>query len=221
MKVPLPEIKGGRVLADWVTESLREAILHGYFEPAEKLDQDLIAAELKVSRTPVREALKVLESEGFVEIRPHRGAFIPKVTAQDISDVYEIRVLLEAEAVHQATPLIPNAVLDELEQSLNEGRAQLRAGNAAHHFINDLYFHKTIFGYVENRLMKDVLESLDNRILRVRRYALLQPGPHLKQSIEEHWAILQAMRQRDMVGAVKAMQIHLESSAVRIQQLRQ
>ena len=80
MKAPLPAIKGGRVLADSVTGSLREAILQGYFEPGEKLDQDLIAEELKVSRTPVREALKVLESEGFVEIRPHRGAFIPKVS---------------------------------------------------------------------------------------------------------------------------------------------
>ena len=219
MKVPLPQPKGGRVLADWITTSLREAILHGYFEQGEKLDQDLIAGELEVSRMPVREALKTLESEGFVEIRPHRGAFIPQVSSQDIREVYEIRVLLEAEAVLQATPLIPDNVLDELQQSLDEGRAQLAAGHTAHHFLNDLFFHQTIFGYVKNRLMKDVLESLGNRIVRVRRFALLQPGPHLTQSIEEHYCILQAMRQRDAEAAAEAMKTHLERSALRIQQL--
>lgn len=221
MKARLPKIEGSRVLTDWVTTSLREAILQDYFEPGEKLDQDLIAKELEVSRTPVREALKVLESEGFVEIRPHRGAFIPQVSLKDIRDVYEIRVLIEAEAVRQVTPLIPDTVLDELEASLDEGRAQLTAGNTAHHFTNDVFFHETIFGYLENRLMKDVLDSLNNRILRVRRFALLKPGSHLTQSIEEHYAILGAMRRRDPEAAAKATEVHLIESALRIQQLAQ
>ena len=78
MRVPLPLVKEGRVLADWVTASLREAILHGYYEPGEKLDQDRIAEELEVSRTPVREAMRRLESEGFVEVRPHHVHSLPR-----------------------------------------------------------------------------------------------------------------------------------------------
>ena len=73
-----------------MTASLREAILHGYFEPGEKLDQDRIAEELEVSRTPVREAMRRLESEGFVEVRPHYGAFIAKVSQQEIHEVYTL-----------------------------------------------------------------------------------------------------------------------------------
>ena len=219
MKVPLPQAKGERVLADWVTASLQQAILHGHFDPGEKLDQDLIAAEFGVSRTPIREALKVLESEGFVEIRPHRGAFIPIISREDVHDIYEVRSLLEAEAVRVATPLIPDSVLDEMERSLDQGREHLSAGDSAHHFVNDTYFHDTIFEYVQNRMMKEVLEGLDNRVLRVRRFALTQPGSHLEESINEHCAILEAMRRRDPQAAAQAMIEHLLKSASRIQEL--
>jgi DNA-binding GntR family transcriptional regulator len=221
MKVPLPKVTGGRVLASWVTASLREAILNGYFEAGEKLDQDLIAKELKVSRTPVREALKVLESEGFIELRPHRGAFIPKVSRQDICEIYEFRGLLEAEMVRQVTPIIPDSVLDELEQSLEENLAQLESEDRAGHVESDIYFHETIVKFVENTLLKESLEGLNNRIIRVRRFAQLQPGYHLLESLEEHRAIFQAMRRRDPEAAAEAMLIHLEKSSQRIQQFTQ
>jgi len=219
MKVPIPLVKEGRVLADWVTASLREAILHGYFEPGEKLDQDRIAEELEVSRTPVREAMRRLESEGFVEVRPHHGAFIAKVSQQDIREVYEIRRLLEAEVVRQVTPLMPESVLDELDRSLTETEVQFEAGDSAQHFESDVYFHETLAGFVENELLKEVLDGLTNRISIVRRFAQLQPGPHLVESFKEHRAILQAMRQRDSEEAAERMGLHLVNSAVRIQEL--
>jgi DNA-binding GntR family transcriptional regulator len=219
MRVPLPLVKEGRVLADWVTASLREAILHGYFESGEKLDQDRIAEELEVSRTPVREAVRRLESEGFVEVRPHHGAFIAKVSPQGIRDVYEIRRLLEAEIARQVTPLIPESVFDELDRSLTETQAQFEAGDSAKHFESDVCFHETIADFVENKLLKEVLDGLTNRISIVRRFAQLQPGPHLVESFKEHRAILQVMRQRDPEQAAELMRLHLEESAVRIQEL--
>ena len=218
MKVPLPEIKDGRVLADWVTASLREAILRGYFDPGEKLDQDRIAKELEVSRTPVREALQRLESEGFVDIRPHYGAFIAVVSKQDVHEIYQVRGLLEAEVVRQVTSLIPDSVFDELELSLAKDQAQLEAGDRVGHFESDIHFHETIISFVENKLLKEILDSLNNRIIRVRRFAQLQPGFHLVESFQEHRAIFQAMRQRDVETAATAMRTHLEKSALRIQQ---
>ncbi len=219
MRVPLPLVKEGRVLADWVTASLREAILHGYFEPGEKLDQDRIAEELEVSRTPVREAMRRLESEGFVEVRPHHGAFIAMVSQQDIREVYEIRRLLEAEVVRQVTPLIPESVLDELDRSLTETEVQFESGHITQHFESDVYFHETLVDFVENELLKEVLDGLTNRISIVRRFAQLQPGPHLVESFKEHRAILQAMRERDPEEAAELMRVHLVNSAVRIQEL--
>ncbi len=219
MKVPLPQVRQGRVLADWVIASLREAILSGYFEPGEKLDQDLIAEELGVSRTPVREALKRLESEGFIKVRPHYGAFIIDVSRQDISDVFEVRGLLESEVMRQVTPLIPESVLDELERSLAETQAQFEAGDSSKHFESDVGFHETIDNFVENKLLKEVLDSLTNRISMIRRFAQLGPGYHMAESFREHRAILQAMRQRDPEQAAERMRVHLEHSSLRIQEL--
>jgi DNA-binding GntR family transcriptional regulator len=221
MKVPLPQIHGGRVLADWVMASLREAILQGYFEPSEKLDQDRIAEELQVSRTPVREALRRLESEGFVDIRPHYGAFITTVSRQDVHEIYQVRGLLEAEVVRQVTPLIPDSLFDELERSLTRNETQLEAGDRTRHFESDVYFHETIVSFVENHLLKEILDSLNNRVVRVRRFAQLQPGFHLVESFHEHRAILQAMRQRDAQTASEAMRVHLEKSSLRIQKFIQ
>jgi len=219
MKEPLPQVRQGRVLADWVIASLRDAILDGYFEPGEKLDQDLIAEQLGVSRTPVREALKRLESEGFIKVRPHYGAFIVEVSRQDISDVYEIRGLIESEAVRQVTPLIPESVLDELERSLTETLAQFEAGDVTKNFESDVFFHETISGFVENKLLKEVLDGLTNRISMVRRFIQLKPGPHFLEFLREHRAILQAMRQRDPEQAAERMRVHLEHSSLRIQEL--
>lgn len=218
--MPLPHTKReARVLADWVAESIREAILQGYFKPGERLDQDLIADELAVSRTPLREALKSLESDGFIEVRPHYGAFVAKVTAQDIREIYETRALLEAEIVRQVTPLIPESALDELEASLSETQAHFDAGNIAKHFESDVHFHDVLASYVENRLLKEMLDSLFNRICIARRFAQSKPGTHLVESFKEHNAILHAVRRRDAKQAAELMRRHLEESSVRVQEL--
>jgi DNA-binding GntR family transcriptional regulator len=219
VKLPLPQVKDGRVLTDWVTASLREAILQRYFEPGEKVDQDLIAEELEVSRTPVREALKVLESEGLVEIRPHRGAFITIVSHQDIHDIYEIRKLLEGQVVRQVTAVVPESVLDEGDQILDKTETDLKGGNYAGHFESDIYFQERIFSLAPNQLLKDILDTLNNRITRIRFFAQTQPGPHMVESLQEHRAILQAIRQRDADAAAQATRTHLENSAVRLQKL--
>jgi DNA-binding GntR family transcriptional regulator len=218
MKVPLPKATGGGVLKDWVGASLREAILQGYFKPGEKLDQDLIAEELDVSRTPVREAVMALEAEGFVEVRPRRGAFVVTLSRQDIRDICEVRGLLEAEAVRQVTPQIPESVLEEVEWSLDETQARFEAGDVGGHFESDVFFHETIISLAENELLQEILGSLTNRIARLRKFAQLQPGQHLVESFVEHRTILQAMRRRDAEAAAEAMRVHLHNSALRLQE---
>jgi len=211
----------GRVLADSVTASLREAIQNGYFEPGEKLDLDLIAQHFDVSRTPVREAVRRLEAEGFVDIRPHHGAFIATVSSDDIRESYEVRALLEPEVVRQVTPLLPVPVLDELDGLLKESRAQLDAGDMSRQGEIDFRFHTTVLDFGKNALLRDVLESISNRISVVRRFALSRPGAHLLQSNFEHQAILQALRERSAEEAAELMRQHLQKSALRVQELAQ
>ena len=85
-------------------------------------------------------------------------------------------------------------MLDELDGSLTETEAQFEAGDSAKHFESDVYFHETIVNFVENGLLKDILDSLTNRIGMVRRFAQSKPGPHLVESMQEHRAILLVRR---------------------------
>lgn len=216
MKPPLPQIKGSKVLPDWVAETLRLAIMQGYFEPGDKVNQVLIAEELNVSRTPVREALQILESEGFIEIRPHRGAFITQVTREDVRNVYQIRTLLETEAIRQAVSLIPDSVLAELAEYLSSAQRKIDVGDIAETYAVDVRFHNTITSFAENHLLQEMLEGLNNRIHRVRRFIQVRPGPNLPDSFEEHLVILEAMRDRDAARSVELMRQHLEQSAARV-----
>jgi DNA-binding GntR family transcriptional regulator len=220
VKRPLPrEKREARVLADWVAADLRDAILQGYFEPGEKLDQDLLAEELGVSRTPIREALKRLESEGFIEVRPHYGAFIAEVSSKDIQEIFELRGLLEAEVVRQATSSIPDSVLDELEQMLTEAQKAHAEGDYVAQFEADISFHQTLRDFAKNDLLREVLDGVNNRVNTVRRFAQTRPGPHVNAFALEHLAILDAIRERDVQRAATLMRRHLENSGERVLEL--
>jgi DNA-binding GntR family transcriptional regulator len=212
-----------RGLSNWVINSLRAKILEGHFAPGEKLDQDSIALEFKVSRTPVREALKILDSEGFVEVQPYHGVYIPRFSKQDIHDVYEVRSIIEYEVVRQAAPLIPDDVISYMEGLLTQEADVVKDADTTpkeidlQHYASDREFHSTIASYCKNKLFLDMLEHLNNRILRVRSWAQHQPGAHIQLSHQEHIEILKAIRSRDAIKAAQLMQEHLIHSAERIE----
>ena len=110
-------------------------------------------------------------------------------------------------------------MLNELERLLTETQVQFDAGDTTKHFENDIHFHGTILDFVENGLLKEVMDGLNNRISIVRRFAQLRPGPHLLESLQEHRVILQAIRQRDPEQAAELMRLHLEKSSLRVQEL--
>jgi DNA-binding GntR family transcriptional regulator len=216
MKTPLPTVKEGRVMADWVTASLRAAILDNYFAPGEKLDLKLIAEELDVSQTPIREAIRRLEAENFVEVRPHYGAFIAQISPQEVIEIYEVRALLESEIVRQVTPIIPDAVIDELDRVLTHVQEDLDPMDTSEHYASDTKIHNTITSYEPNRLLKEVLEGLGNRITLVRRTGQRLSGPHILESGQEHRQVIQAIRERDAEKAARLMKDHLIKSGQRI-----
>jgi DNA-binding GntR family transcriptional regulator len=168
---------------------------------------------MDVSRTPVREALRALESEGFVEIRPHHGAYVSTVTQEDVQEIYEVRGLIEPETVRQVTPVIPNAVLDQLEESLENVREQsdlVESVNA---------FHKVRVESVENELLKEVSYVVNGHAVRVRRFSQIHLRLLDEKSHREYLAIVRAMRERDAARAAQLMALHLEKSGQRMTEL--
>jgi len=208
-----------RSLSGWVTERLRQAILNGHFEPGDRLDQDAIAAELEVSRTPLREAIAALETEGLLESSPYQGVFVTSVSKKDIHEVFAVRALLEAEVVRQATSAIPDAVVDELQAMLQEAQKAYNNGDEAAQFEADRRFHETLRAFSGNTLLADVLDGIDNRISFVRRFAQMRPGPHVDEFAQEHFGVLHAIRERDSDQATELMMAHLQKSSRRVQEL--
>lgn len=211
-----PQDKEGKSLSSWVVSRLTEAILNGEFEPGEKLDQELIATKLEMSRTPVREAMKELAAEGFVELRAFRGVYIPILTPKDVQDIYEIRWIIESEIVRQATPVIPDNELERLEDFLKQGKLIEVNHKEKCYYDEDLQFHGLFASYCPNKLFNEILDKLNRRIVRVRTFALHQSGTHLNISHVEHIAILNAVRARDAYKAGELMEFHLRNSANRI-----
>jgi DNA-binding GntR family transcriptional regulator len=208
-------------LASWATEVLRQAILDGHFEPGQRLEQDAIAEELGVSRTPLREAIAALLSEGLLESETHRGVFVNEISRREIREVFALRALLEAEVARQAASAVPEDVLDELETSLKEAQKAYADGNHIAQFEADRHFHQTLREFTENRLLINVLEGVNNRINAVRRFAQTKPGPHVDEFSREHLAILEALRDRDPESAARLMRLHLENSSRRVEELVQ
>jgi DNA-binding GntR family transcriptional regulator len=198
---------------------LRRAVLEGHLEAGERLDQDALAAELGVSRTPIREAIAALESEGLLESKPHRGVYVTEVSKKDIREVFALRALLEAEVVRQAVSSIPDSVLDELGRMLEEAQKSYDNGDQAAHFDADTRFHKTLREFADNSLLREVLDGVNNRVAAVRRFAQTKPGPHVDEFAREHLQILHAVRQRDPDKAAALMKLHLVESALRVEEL--
>jgi DNA-binding GntR family transcriptional regulator len=202
-----------------VTATLRHAILHGYFEPGEKVDVEGIAQDLGVSRMPVREAIRRLESERLVTNRAHHGATITTVTQKDIHEIYVVRMLLEVEAIRTVARTIPDKVLDDLDRYLDDQLKRLRSGDSSQRFDSDAYVHQCLLEHADNSLLKEVLEGLTHRVGLVRYIANLQTGPHEIEPILEHKSIISALRQRDPDLAAREMYQHLEKSSVRVKNL--
>lgn len=218
MTMPLrAQPKEEKGLSNWVLLSLREAILSGRFEPGEKLDQAVIASELDVSRTPIREALKVLETEGFVEIRSYKGVYLSTITKKEVHDIYEIRWIIESEMVRQATSLISDEALKVMDELLNSLYAQNNQSIEDWYQEIDKQFHGMIASNCTNILLTEILEKLNNRILRVRSFAIRQHSTHVDVSHQEHINILEAMKKRCPEEAARCMETHLKNSAERIE----
>lgn len=208
-----------RSLTDWATETLREAILSGHFEPGKRLDQNAIASELEISRTPLRGAIATLESEGLLQSRPYHGVFVIRVSKKGIRELFAVRALLEAEVARQSASLMPEGVLDGLEVVLAEVQKAYEHGDEAAQFEADRCFHQTLRKFSGNSLLSEILDGVNNRIQSVRRFAQMRPGCHVDEFAREHTSILRAMKEGNPELAGALMKEHLENSSIRVEEL--
>lgn len=200
---------------DLVADVLREAILDGALNPSEWLREMEIAQELSVSRTPVREALRRLSSEGLAVIVANQGAMVAPMTIEDILEVYTVRENLEGLAARLAAKKRSREHLERLEEALERMRHAVADDRVLNLVHLNLAFHKTIRESSENRLLNRFLEQVEHGVRRFGATTLGLPG-RAQETLEEHGRILEAIT----VGDAERSEKHAIDHMQRARELR-
>lgn len=198
-------------LRELVLEAIREAIINGKLKPRERLMEIQLAEELGVSRTPIREALRKLELEGFIVMVPRKGAYVADISFKDIADVFEIRAALEGLAAALAAERITDEELEELERNLVE-KAEAIANNDLEKLVEvDTRFHELIYQASRNDRLTFIVNNLREQIQRFRATSLSFPG-RMKKSLDEHRNLVDAIQSRDTMAARQLAEEHIENA---------
>ena len=203
-------------LTDEIVDIIRERILKGEYRIGEKIKETQIATGLKVSRTPIREAFKQLESEGLIDYIPNRGCFAKGFTKRDIEDIYADRKALEVLAVEWAVERISDQEIGDLQAQSDLMEFYVKRKDDQKVMEINADFHDVIYNAAGSRFMAQVLRSYKEYIEQTRK-ALFSEKRSLEEVYNEHKAILEAIKKRDVEGAKKAMAEHLDGSKKRAQ----
>ena len=198
--------------SEGVARILRTEIFYGELKPGEPLPERLLAEQLGVSRTPVREALFTLQSEGLVELTPNRGATVRTITAHDIVQIYSLRGVLESYAAREAAQTRTRQHLDALEDSHARLQRITSEGTAPEQALADLAFHTIISEATGSRLLQTIMGQVLAFTVSYRsNYAY--PSERAGIAIAEHRAILDSLRKQDADKAELLMREHVASSS--------
>ena len=205
-------------LRDVVFNTLREAILKGDLKPGERLMELQLASKLGVSRTPIREAIRMLEQEGLAVTTPRKGAEVAKMTLKDMEDVLEIRASLDEFASQLATVRITEEQLMRLKQRKQDFENSVKSGNVKMIAEADVEFHDVIYEATNNPKLVTMLNNLREQIYRYR-IEYLKDSTTYPTLIKEHEEIYQSLLERNAEAALKATTIHVENQATAVKEV--
>lgn len=202
-----------------VADTLREEIFAGTLAPGSFVDELNVCERLRISRTPLREALKVLTAEGLLRHEPRRGCFVSVVTEQDLDDIFPIIALLEGRCAYEAARNASEAELLELGVLHNKLQGHAKAGRITDYYACNFAIHEAIILLADNRWLSQSIADL-RKILKLSRLQSLGAPGRLKQSLSEHMTVFAALQSRDSEGADAAMRTHLTRQRDALRQVR-
>jgi DNA-binding GntR family transcriptional regulator len=199
---------GTRALYEQVAEQLRTRILAHTLAPGSWIDEQAIAAEYGISRTPLREALKVLAAEGLVTMKLRRGAYVTEVSERDLADVFHLLALLESDAARVAAGKATADEIAELMRIHDELESSL--ADRDRFFAANERFHMRLLEIADNRWRVQMVADLRKVMKLNRRQSLFKQG-RLEASLKEHRQIMAALKARNAERAQALMQAHLNA----------
>jgi DNA-binding GntR family transcriptional regulator len=187
-------------LREKILEHIRDAIISGSLKAGSRVSEPELAERYGISRTPIREAFRQLESEGYLTVIPRRGAVVSEFSQKDVEDFYAIKSILEGYAARQACTKLTEKEIDKL-QSNNARLAEVAEHNDIKAFFrihND--FHEMFIKAADNEKLRELITSVVTRFQRLRFMSLSLPG-RMEIVIHEHGKIIDAFRRRDAEAA--------------------
>jgi len=183
---------------------VKEYILDGHLKEGDRLTEDFISKQLGISKSPVREALNRLESEGLIQIEPRRGAYIRSFSTKEVADLYDLREALEVHAIETAR--FSDSLIAELRDSVRRMQAHRAANGRLRYIEEDTRFHALICAATGNGRLSQALEALQNqlRLLRLRTYDLSS-----SDAVQAHTRIVEALAESNSEEARQLMQQHI------------
>ncbi len=197
-----------RALYEEVAELLRQRIFRRELEPGSWIDELKLAEEYGISRTPLREALKVLAAEGLVTMKVRRGAYVTEVSEKDLADVYHLLALLESDAAGVVAARASDADLASLQNLHQELEAAV--GDRDRFFAINEQFHMRVLELANNRWREQMVADL-RKVMKLNRHNSLLKSGRIEESLAEHRAIMAALTQRDAALTVQRMREHFEN----------
>ncbi|WP_406676353.1 GntR family transcriptional regulator [Moorella sp. ACPs] len=203
------------VMGQRVYEEIKEAIINNTIKPGTMIQERILAEKLGVSRTPVREALRRLNSEGLIELIPGKGATVTKITIEDIREIMQVREPLECLAVKLAAERIQPQDIKYLEDMIANWDKEINCTDPAQ--INfqslstkDIAFHEYIVEIAGNKRLASILNMLRDQIRRIT-FLTQDNKTRIETSFPQHLKILEALKQRDPAAAEESMRKHMQS----------
>ena len=195
-------------LREAICESLRNAIKNGKLKPGERLMEVQLAEELGISRTPVREAIRKLEQEGYVIMLPRRGTYVSSVSVHDVQEIFEIRTALEKLSTGLAARRIENDELEQLQKLLTKIEGYIEKRDIDNIVKTDIEFHDLLYHVSRNERLSGIISNLKEQLARFRTLSMSYPG-RLEETLEEHREMVEAIASGDVEAAREAAERHM------------
>ena len=209
----MSKILASRPLYEEVADQLRVRIFAHELAPGTWIDEQTLAKEFGISRTPLREAIKVLAAEGLITMKLRRGAYVTEVNRGDLEQIFTILSLLEGQAAKEAATKAQEKDLNELDDMHLRLEKAAADRNLEQFFEVNVRFHERVIAIANNPWLTDVIADL-RKVFKLQRKDALSRTGRLQSSLSEHREILKALLKRDPIAAEQAMRTHLARGLV-------
>lgn len=206
-------------LYEEVAERLRASIFAHELAPGSWIDEQTMADQFGISRTPMREALKVLASEGLVLLKPRRGCYVAELSDADLDNVFPIMALLEGRAAYESALKANARDIAELERIHADLERHAATGDTNRFFEANDAFHTALQDIADNRWLKQLIKDT-RKVIRLTRRQSLEVGGRINESMREHRQVMTAIKRGDPDAAGRAMHDHLLSGRAALAQLQ-